>query len=354
MFTFTLFIIVCYVTNAQESVTVTILDDKIIHTTQDFYVSYTLDISNFFQSTPVNLSSTQLQYMGQQLSPSVLRIGGGQADKTYYFTNEQTGECDKVPSGYHCFTKKDLQMLMNYVSSTKAKLVFGLSIGYPEYPDKNTKSWNSSNTETFLNYIVNNGYGSNFYAFELGNEVNKDVEPSFQVDAFKQLKTILQQIYGAKSLPLPLMFGPDPHSYTLRASSQDWQWVEDFIKDACDVVDAFTYHCYVNENKTALLTESGINEQHKESLRFSNAVTSNCANGKQKIYAGEIAEHNNGGTNGLTNRYEDVIWYLDALGTIALLGQDGFFRQQIWGMQYHPDYSLLNTLNYTPLPDYWI
>ena len=102
------------------------------------------------------------------------------------------------------------------------------------------------------------------------------------------------------------------------------------------------------------MTLNGINEQYKESNRFQTAVKQNCSNGKQKVYAGEIAEHNNGGTDGFTNRYEDVIWYLDALGTVAKIGQDGFFRQQIWGMAYHPDYSLLNTEQYIPLPDYWI
>ena len=201
--------------NGQESVTVNILSDKIIHTTQDFFVSYTLDISNFFDGG-LNLSSSQLQYMGQQLSPAVLRVGGGQADKTYYF-NTASGDCQpKPPSGYSCFTKDDLQELMNYVSATKAKLVFGLSTGYPTYPNKNTKEWNSSNTETFLNYIVDNGYGENFYGFELGNEINTDVQVSFQIDAFKKLRTILQQIYGGKNLNIPLLMGPDPHSYTLR------------------------------------------------------------------------------------------------------------------------------------------
>ena len=90
------------------------------------------------------------------------------------------------------------------------------------------------------------------------------------------------------------------------------------------------------------------------SAKFGDAVKKYCPNGKQMVYAGEIGEHSDGGTNGVTNRYEDCLWYLDALGTVALLGQDGFFRQQIWGMAYHPDYALLNTEQYTPLPDYWI
>lgn len=197
---------------SQESVNVNILTDKIVHTTEDYFVSYALDIANFYDGG-LNLSSPQFQYMGQQLAPAVLRIGGSEADYTYYFTDTETGECGDVPSGYSCFTKADLEMLMDYVSATKAKLVFGLSAGYPKYPNQNTKQWNSSNAEVFLNYIVDNGYSDNFYGFELGNEINKDVQVSFQIDAFKQLRSILQKIWKGT---IPQLLGPDPHSYTLR------------------------------------------------------------------------------------------------------------------------------------------
>ena len=147
--------------------------------------------------------------------PCRCSISGGEADKTYYFTKDN-GECEGVPSGYHCFTKTDLEMLMDFVSATEAKLIFGLSAGYPKYPDSSTKAWNSSNTKAFLDYIVANDYGEKFYGFELGNELNKDVEPSFQVNAFRELQSILTQLFGQNNEDIPILAGPDPHSYTLR------------------------------------------------------------------------------------------------------------------------------------------
>eukprot|EP01084_Bolivina_argentea_P189163 325389_1 len=356
-------IIQTVIITATQQVTIDISLNNYAALSTDYFVSYTLDIANWFQSTPFNttLRSKTFQYMAKQLNPAILRVGGGAADKTYYFTDDTTGKCSNVPSGYNCFTKENLESLINFVSNVGCKVIFGLSIGYPLYPTKTTPAWNSSNTQYFINYIVNNNYSNIFYAFELGNEVNKDVEPSFQINAFKQLRIILQNTYGKNNLEMPILAGPDPHSYTLRADNSSFEWVENFIEGACDgVVDAFTYHCYINVNSTYLLTQNGINEQYKESNRFQQAVETYCPNHIQPVYAGEIAEHNNGGVDGFTNKYEDSLWYLNALGITSLMGQKGFFRQQLWGYDYHPNYALLNNIGnsnnemYVPLSDYWI
>ena len=207
----------CSLVTGIASVSVVINDTALVHTTEAFFTSYALDISNFFESTPVNMSSPQFQYMAPQLAPAVLRIGGGQADYTYYFSSEDGG-CGDMPSNFHCFTRVDLEMLMDFVSATDAKLIFGLSMGYPTYPNKSTKAWNSSNAQQFLEFIVDNGYGERFYGFELGNEVNKHgwMKPAFQVDAFKQLRTIVSGLYGKYNLSMPILAGPDPLSSTLR------------------------------------------------------------------------------------------------------------------------------------------
>eukprot|EP01084_Bolivina_argentea_P189162 325388_1 len=340
------------------------VENKIINLTNDKFVSYTIDMGQIVKNL-VNISDPQLIYLASQLSPNILRIGGTLADYTYYQVGDEN-PCQlptNQSTGYYCYTMEQFDNLINYAHKTNSSLIFGLSMGYPLFPKNDSSFWNSSNTKQFLEYLysVKKYTNKDIYGFELGNEVNKDVEPSFQINAFKQLRIILQNTYGKNNLEMPILAGPDPHSYTLRADNSSFEWVENFIEGACDgVVDAFTYHCYINVNSTYLLTQNGINEQYKESNRFQQAVETYCPNHIQPVYAGEIAEHNNGGVDGFTNKYEDSLWYLNALGITSLMGQKGFFRQQLWGYDYHPNYALLNNIGnsnnemYVPLSDYWI
>eukprot|EP01084_Bolivina_argentea_P055253 101299_1 len=347
-----------HISYSKQPTIININTDKTIATTSDYFVSYTLDTANFFQLTPLNLSSLQFQYMAKQLSPAIIRIGGTEADYTYYFTDINTGQCEEnIPTEYNCFSRQHLEMLINFVTNTNAKLIFSLSLGYPTYPTSSTTQWNSTNTEIFLNYIINHGYADKFYGFSLGNEMNEHgIQPSFQINAFKKLRQILYDLYSSINLQVPIIAGPDPHSYTLRRN-ESYQWIEGFLKNGCYLIDAFTYHTYVDVPVNNLFTLDGINEQYKESSRFGRSVKKLCPDTQQLIFASEMAEYNNGGNDGVTNKYMGSLWYLDALGSIAALGQNGVFRQQIWGKEYHPNYALLNSIEdneYVPLPDYWI
>eukprot|EP01084_Bolivina_argentea_P028709 53325_1 len=361
-------VIVCwfklYNVNANESANISISLDFLSGITSDYFVSFTFGTGGFTVSPPVNFTSTTFQYMAKQLNPAILRLGGTSADKVYYFTDEKTGNCDnvKLPSKYYCFTKQNLLDLVDFVKNVGCKLIFALSIGYPTYPNSETNAWNSSNAEIFINYIVNNNYGQYFYGFEIGNELSTHAHTnaSFQVDAFKQLKLILKDTFGAKHLAIPFMAGPDSDGSSLRGSQSNshFKYIEEFVESACDIVDIFTYHCYTDVNSSYLLTLNGINQQYKESKKIHDIVAKYCPNGNQSIFAGEIAEHDHGGIDGYNNKYEDSIWYLNAFGALSLLNQQSLIRQKIYSYKQPPDaYVLLTDINgqkYMPLPDYWI
>lgn len=149
------------------------------------------------------------------------------------------------------------------------------------------------------------------------------------------------------------LFGPDTHSYTLRENDEDFDYIPNFVGETCDVIDGITYHCYINQNKSQLLTPYGLDEQYRESSRVSNIFNNKtlCTSNSdlsQNIIAGEIAEYNNGGIVGVTNTYYDGFWYLDALGTISNLGQAIFARQTFAAL----NYALLDG-NYNPNCDYY-
>jgi len=202
----------------------------------------------------------------------------------------------------------------------------------------------------FLQYIINTKqYSKNdIYGFELGNEVNQGQPykvPTVQSNAFHTLHRMLLSMNASDFT----LFGPDIHSYTLREDEAEFDYLPNFAEEACDAVDGLTYHCYINQNGSQLLTPDGLNEQYRESVRVSNifANKSLCPKLANNIIAGEIAEHNQGG-GGLTNTYLDGIWYLDALGTLSRLGHSIFARQTLAMSAY----GLLDDA-YNPNPDYF-
>ena len=346
------------------SVTVTIdVNNKIINTTDERYVSFTIDTSQLTHTNPAQdfaLNNSQVIYLASQLRPSILRVGGTQGDYTYYEVGNEN-PC-KLPSqgGYHCYTMQQFKDLVTFAKNVDASLVFGLSLGYPTYPTKNSKEWNYTNTQQFIQYIHNTlKYdNSDIYGFELGNEVSNGdpfTEPTFQANALKKLDSIIKDIYGKNEF---VLFGPDQHSPALRESyDAGFGYIPEYVSDTCEILTGLTYHCYINQNATQLLTPNGLNEQYRESSRVSNIFNNKSLCGsntdgfnrvKSHVIAGEIAEHNQGGLSGVSNTYYDGIWYLDALGTLASLGHFAFFRQTFA----ISEYGLLNA-GYHPNCDYF-
>ena len=346
--------------------TVTIeTQNKIINTTDERFVSWTIDTSQFMQNT-IDLTDSRMIYLATQLSPAFLRCGGTEADYLYYNTGHG---CDLPSDDYHCLAMSKFNSLVSFASEVGVDLVFGLSFGYPEFPTSSTTSWNSSDTERFLNYLHNIKHytSDDIFGFELGNELNLNlpfsVEQHYvQSNAFATLRGLINKIWEDESDDDKdfKLLGCDSHSPSLRDSyEKGFGYLVQFINGACnqDAIDGFTYHSYVNQDQTEILTPNGINEQYKESSRVSNIFsnTSICGenrNGRKRvedfIWAGEIAEHNQGGIDGLTNAFYDGFWYLDALGSLAKIGQKVFARQTFAKSKY----GLLN-YGYTPNPDYY-
>ena len=233
--------------------------NEVINVTSKRYVSFTIDASQVTDGR-YNFSNTQMRYLMKQLSPAVLRVGGTQADYTYYEVGDEN-PCKLPSSDYHCLSMSRLSEMVDMAKDVGAYLIYGLSIGYPEYPDMSTSAWNGSNTRQMLQYLHDSKKYTteDIYGFELGNEVNKDVLPSFQSRALYSLQSILEDVYAwnASSSSFQL-WGPDPHSYTLRENAHDFDWIIEFIESTCDILHAITYHSYVNQNQSQIFTLNGL------------------------------------------------------------------------------------------------
>lgn len=336
-----------------------IVSNVIINITDPNFVSYTIDMAQIDENK-FNVSDPRLIYLTSQFDGGYLRIGGTDGDYTYYKIGDEN-PCNlpiNQSHNYYCLSMDRFEEYINFALATNSKLVFGLSMGYPLYPQENT-SWNSSNTHQFLLYLHDiKRYGSSeIYGFELGNELNHDpyFNISYQSNAFFNLRKIIDNIWGSNNNIK--LFGCDPHSYTLHEDEYDFNYIISFIRKTCSILDGITYHSYINKNKSQLLTSSGLNEQFIESSRISsiwtdptiNEQNENCHNLLNNIWADEIAEHDaQGAPKGLLNTYYDGFWYLDALGTISNLGHAVFARQCLADA----GYGLIDEY-FNPYPDYY-
>jgi heparanase 1 len=68
-----------------------------------------------------------------------------------------------------------------------------------------------------------------------------------------------------------------------------------------------------------------------------------------EIWGGEVANKNRGG-GGWGQTFGTALWYFDAIGLKATLGQTLFFRQDLFGASY----GLLNSTTLEPTPSYFV
>ena len=168
--------------------------DRVAATTSPEFVSFAYDTLQLLEKPKrVDFVDPQLIYLASQLTPSILRLGGTVADYVYYQipgVNEDTCKASLPHSKKHKYYCLDVPRKVNpvleFANATNSKLLFGLSIGYPAYPDRATEAWNASNARALLQYWKDTGYDKYIYGYEVGNEVNDDVSPSFQSKAFIQ------------------------------------------------------------------------------------------------------------------------------------------------------------------------
>ena len=372
-------VFLCYVVSGHNinatNVVMVSLSNKIINQTSEAFVSFNMDYGEIWTNTTNLSSNTQLQYLASQYSPSYLRIGGTSGDFAYY----QVGDEDpcKLPPEYHgidgdrnytCLSKQKIHDLISFVHKINTSLIFSLSIGYPIYPNISTLKWNFTNTKQLLQYLHDESHydWNDIAGFQLGNEINFG-DPfwnaSFQINAFRELNNILISIWGNNHQFK--LFGPDPHSGTVRnySNHSTFQYLTEFYNGTCDILHGASYHVYIDQNASAMLTPQGLNVQYIESSRVNNAFydynyTNNniqCMNRLSKnIYATEFSPttYMTQQYQNVTNRFWNGFWYLDALGTVAKLGQKGAWRWVLYSHCTDENENLLDC-DYKPNPDYY-
>lgn len=333
-----------------------IVGDKALGSVPEDFLSYTIDSSSAFakkkDSPDRKVLDDSVAALAAELSPAIVRVGGTQSDFNWYYLGSE--HCDSLPdigpphkgNRSRCVTANELDDVANWATKAKAKLTLGLSIGYPKGKVAESGGslvpWDPSNAYSVLDYFKSKGLPLQFV--EVGNEVNEQSvkkDASFQISAAKTMAKHLSQDGKVQLL------GPDTHSPTLRATEEFFKYAEDYISQTCaeKTVAAYTYHSYID--RFDVLTVEGLDEQHKESSRFVDAVKRLCPS-NPRVIAGEIGLHNGGGAAGTTDTFKSTFWYLDALGATATMLHESFFRQTLLAKE-----NGILDMDGTPRADYW-
>ncbi|KNC76483.1 hypothetical protein, variant [Sphaeroforma arctica JP610] len=319
-------------------------DEHILHTTRDEFVSYTIDTSRNREFFDTDLTDQRISYLAKAISPAFVRVGGTGNDwLTYQLGDEsdckQKGEVTSHGFQGECMNATWFDNLMGFAERAEAKLIFGLNVLYPWWPYGNEgrdekpieySTWNSSNSAELLRYAVQKKYP--LWGLELGNEENVRMTGKDTAKHYNTLSTLLDEIYGSTDMSRPELLGPDPHSHFINA--WHWnkdgarEWAADFLEGIGSELTAFTYHEYtgiVDEETT--LSPDILNYGAQTGDRAAEAVSAynEKANGRVEVWAGEIGNQNEGGTEwGAT--FGTSLWYADSLGLKATHGHSVYLR----------------------------
>jgi heparanase 1 len=329
----------------------------------DDFLSVTLDISSViggkwwaksetrkaYHSVPrFNFNNKHLpKYIGA-LKPLSLRIGGTESDMVYY-----TNASKKIPNKHdkYILDKKLWLGIDHFCKKNDLKLTFTLNAGAGPRKNHHLKLENALElikTAKKLQTPVK--------CWELGNEINAfivsqgflhTISPKKYSKEYGRLKNKLhkQRIAGPGSILWPRIGEPV-------------RFIKKFMQYAGQNADIISWHYYPQHSYRLPFYTRKANIRNYRSASFYKDLEKHakkinfwknkyCPNAK--IWLTEIGNAMYGGEPRLSQSFISSLWWLDALGTLAINGTEKVFRQTLIGS----DYGLINEQDYRPNADYF-
>ncbi|XP_018563738.1 heparanase-like isoform X2 [Anoplophora glabripennis] len=311
-----------------------------------------------------NTTDVKLQKMVKYLQPAYLRIGGNLADKLVF--NPNLKEVDKHVKRFyrgisHIYNFLDLRSLPNYVMTgtqwleltkfaqqTNMEVLFDLN----SLRRFDNGSWDYTNAESLIKFSNKHSLKLNW---ELGNEpnsfrhkFNQEVNATQMAKDFAVLRHILRKYETYKN---SLLVGPD--TTRPRVKHQESKiYLQDFLQNAANVIDAITWHQYYINGRTAK-AEDFLNpivfDYLKKQIDTVKNITKDLDIQNKPIWLGETSSAYGGGAPNLSNTFIGTFMWVDKLGLSAKMGINVVVRQSI----FKGYYALLDD-DYNPNPDWWI
>jgi heparanase 1 len=294
----------------------------------------------------------RLAALMQPLGHAYLRIGGTDADRTFYAL---TPAPTPPPNYQWLLTRAEIDALGAFAKAHDLQILFTLNAGAG--PRNAGGPWQPDNARELVRYATANQIPVT--AWELGNEVNAyGVVLGF---------SLAPADYAADvNTARALLDAEAPAARLVAPASAYWPIIGElggllpaFAKIGGNRVGALTWHYYPQESArcpvavrsatpTRLLDPDNLDEIDRWADDVA-AAQKSAPSPSPEIWLDETSNAQCGGAPGISDRFVSSLWWLDQLGKMARRGTPVVVRQSLSGA----DYGLLAEPSLDPRPDYF-
>ena len=298
------------------------------------------------------LANPVLRRLMSELGPSVLRVGGTDANAGFFCITE--ADCNPTPTYTETFTDpdkepkvftgEDVVALVDFAREVDATIVFTLNLG-PGPRDPETGAFVGDNVRTFLEFVAALAGGEQFTTWEAGNEVNVifneykmpvPLQPKLYVEDLVTLRGMIDDTLPGTELVGPASFFlPLARSGDLRFTKRTLRKVED------GVLDGVSWHLYAAQSPRCSPAVSPF-PASRDALFDPDQIALNRAFARQvSSVAGDLPVINSetasvqcGGQFGISDTMLDALWWTNWIGTMVEDGTSTILRQTLVGREY--------------------
>ncbi len=294
--------------------------------------------------------------LARELAPSILRIGGTDADRTYFCPLPEE-DCP-LPEGYDwMLTRSQVEAIAEFTQSVDAEIIFTLNLG--DGP-RDQIGFSPDNAKELMQFAASIS-PELFPYWEAGNEVNGFGVPfrghggqfDFSPEIYAQDLSLLRQVIK----------GINPQWFLLAPATAYFSVGEipSFLPEALplmrDSIDVVTWHYYPTQSERCPapvildpataehLLEEAVAEREAE---FAEEVKGLA--GELPVWLGESGSAQCGGQKGVSDTMADALWFADLIGLMAEHGGEMVIRQTLSGS----DYGLIDDETLIPRPSYYV
>ncbi|MGE0869000.1 MAG: hypothetical protein AB7P03_10565 [Kofleriaceae bacterium] len=302
---------------------------------------------------PYDFSRPRLRELARALAPAMLRIGGTDADLTYYDLSDTPIETPVAPDRW-VLTRAKWDGVLTFAELIQAPILFTLNAGAAHRNEAG--QWIPDNARTLIDYSVANG--DRVAVWELGNEVNLypaihrlSLDPVDYAADTSTAKALLDE-----RAPGALLAAPSSAYWPV--SGEIRPFYPAFMNAGSATIDLVTWHYYPQQSGRCpfasraaepglLLDPANLDEIHTWAAEVEAARDQRSP--QMPVWLGETGHAQCGGEPGLSDAFEASLWWVDELGLIARRGQPMVIRQTLSG----GSYGLIDEASLEPNPDYW-
>lgn len=304
---------------------------------------------------PYDFSRPRLRRLAAELAPAYLRIGGSEADVTFYDLSESPVSTPPEPYEF-VMTRAMFDGLNQFALDLGFHVAFCLNAGPGPRDDQGL--WGPDQARGLLEYTA--GQGHPVKLWELGNEIN-----GFPVMHGLDFVVDGQQYAADMAVARELVDDTMPGASLSGPSSAFWPLIgemmavmPEFLSTGGDLVDLITFHYYPQQSRRCpvasqpagpdVMMEPDNLDEILVWLDGIEAGRDQHAPGTP-IWLGETGNAQCGGEPGVSDAFAGGFWWLDQLGLMARRGVQVVVRQTLSGS----NYGIIDDQTLEPRPDYW-